>query len=116
MSNYKNAFKCHKCPQSNGSDGCPMWWEILEHNVQTGEDRITKDCGFQLMPEFLRQTMATSNRAAQSAQSHRNETVKELHKLVQTTGIVAQRLAHQQDEDQQDTGPKSLNQDPGEQD
>lgn len=91
---YKNAFKCHKCPQSNDEDGCPMWWEIMETNIQTGEEKLTKDCGFQLMPKFLLETMKSGNRAAESAESHRNETVSELSRLVLATQSVSDYLKH----------------------
>ena len=70
---YRNAWKCRKCPQSNGEDGCPAWCEYVETNPSTGEEKLTKECVFQALPKFLVHAVAAANQAAQSADSHRNE-------------------------------------------
>ncbi len=36
---FKNAWKCHKCPQSNDENGCPAWWDFANAN-----GGITKGC------------------------------------------------------------------------
>jgi hypothetical protein len=69
---YKNAFNCKKCPGNNTPDGCPMWWEIVETNLQSGEERITKDCGYVLMPRFMTATIQAGNRPAAAIESFRN--------------------------------------------
>lgn len=73
---YKNAFKCTKCPESNGENGCPVWWEIIEENVETGKERINKACGFTLMQMFLLEVLKASNRPAAAVESMRNDLVK----------------------------------------
>lgn len=73
--NYKNAWNCRKCPESNTEQGCPAWVEYAERNLQTGEDRFTKECVFQALPKFLIHTLAAANQAAATMDSHRNEIV-----------------------------------------
>ena len=73
---YRNAWKCHKCPESAGERGCPAWAEYVERNPQTGEERVTKECVFQALPKFLVHTIAAANQAAATIDSHRNEVIK----------------------------------------
>ena len=70
---YKNAWKCHKCPENAGANGCPAWTEYVETDKQTGEERITKECVFQALPKLLVYTMASANQAAATMDQHRNE-------------------------------------------
>jgi len=74
--NYKNAWNCRKCPESNGENGCPAWVEYAERNLQTGEDRFMKECVFQALPKFLIHTLSAANQAAATVDSHRNELVE----------------------------------------
>lgn len=74
--NYKNAWNCRKCPESNDENGCPAWVEYAERNLQTGEDRVVKECVFQALPKFLVHTLAASTQAAATMDNHRNEIVK----------------------------------------
>lgn len=74
--NYKNAFKCKKCPQSNGENGCPAWWEWMAHTPETGEDNIMKMCGFQAMPIFLTRTMQISGGQQAAVEDMRNHLVE----------------------------------------
>jgi len=73
--NYKNAWRCKKCPQSNTSDGCPVWWEYSEENSLTGETRINKGCGFSLLPQMLVVTINMAQQPAREA-SQINETIR----------------------------------------
>lgn len=70
---YKNAFKCHKCPEDNSAKGCPMWWEISETEELTGQTRIRKACGYVLMPTYFQMMIRASNRPAAAENSTRNE-------------------------------------------
>lgn len=53
LSGYKKAMNCKKCPQTNSLEGCPVWLEttVTEHN--TGETKVQKGCGFQMIPMLL---------------------------------------------------------------
>ena len=68
--NYKNPFECKECPESE--KGCPCWTELLETNIQTGEERITKDCLLKLMPRLMIEVIKASNRPAAAMESTRN--------------------------------------------
>ena len=72
---YKNAYNCKKCPGNNGPEGCPVWVEYSETNLN-GDVRLTKECGHQAMPKFMVQMIAASNRPAAAVESMRNEVVK----------------------------------------
>ena len=70
---YANAWRCEDCPEANGKQGCPAWTELVESNVQTGEERLTKDCLFQLFPRLFIEVIKASNRPAAAVESCRNE-------------------------------------------
>lgn len=70
--NYKNANKCHKCPQSNDEKGCPHWMEISMTNDK-GEHKIDKACGHQLMPALLVMTVNAANRVTEQISGVQNE-------------------------------------------
>ena len=74
--NYKNPFECKECPESE--KGCPCWTELLETNIQTGEERITKDCLFKLMPRLMVEVIKASNRPAAAIESTRNALIYNL--------------------------------------
>jgi len=71
--NYKNAFKCKKCPESNKEDGCPAWNEIIMTNSQSGETKIQSGCFYQMMPALLVESMKSSNVAASTHAEVRND-------------------------------------------
>lgn len=68
---YKKAFKCRKCPQNNGENGCPMWWEINMVNPQ-GEVQTTKGCGHTLLPQLLIESIKVNSRVPAAVESLRN--------------------------------------------
>lgn len=70
--NYKNANKCHKCPQSNTEKGCPHWMEITMVN-DMGESKIEKACGHVLMPKLLMMTVNAANRTTEQVSKVQNE-------------------------------------------
>lgn len=74
--NYKNAFKCKKCPQSNKEDGCPAWNEIIMTNAQTGAQKIEGGCFYQMMPALLVESMKSSNVSANTHAEIRNDVAK----------------------------------------
>ena len=74
--NYKNAFECKDCPESE--KGCPCWTEIIETNLQSGEERITKDCLYKLLPRLMVEVIKASNRPAAAVESMRNSLVANL--------------------------------------
>lgn len=73
---FKRAFECKKCPQRNDAEGCPAWWEWVETNPITGEERLRKDCGWRAMPAFLTEVIKASNRPAAAIESARDEIAK----------------------------------------
>jgi len=86
--NYKKAFKCNKCPQSNDENGCPVWTEMIQQNLQTGEERIQKMCGFQAMPIYMVEVIKASNRPAEEMSRVGNQIAEGFRK------IDAVRLSH----------------------
>jgi len=74
--NYTDAFNCKKCPES--VKGCPCWTELIETNIQSGEERITKECLYKLMPRLLVEVIKASNRPAAAVESMRNSLVENL--------------------------------------
>ena len=50
---YKNAFKCHKCPQTSDESGCPVWWEQVWTEQDTQEQVLTSGCGFVLVQTLM---------------------------------------------------------------
>jgi hypothetical protein len=74
--NYKNAFKCRKCPQSNKEDGCPAWNEIIMTNPQTGETKVEADCFYKMMPALLVESIKSANVATSTHADIRNEVGK----------------------------------------
>lgn len=90
--NYKNANKCHKCPQSNTELGCPHWMEISMTNDKGGQ-KIDKACGHVLMPQLLMMTVNAANRVTEQVSGVQNEIAKGfqgLNTIVQLK--VAERL------------------------
>jgi len=80
--NYKNAFKCHKCPQSNDENGCPMWWEYVQED-HMGKIRNKKQCGYQALPDFLMEVISNSQRPAAEIGAMRKELMKIFNKIIQ---------------------------------
>lgn len=78
MARYRNAWKCHKCPESAGEQGCPAWAEYVERDAESGQDRVTKECVFQALPKFLIYAVAAATQASASIDAHRNEIVSTL--------------------------------------
>jgi|TARA_R100001530_G_scaffold129206_1_gene99426 hypothetical protein len=88
--NYKNANKCHKCPQSNDEKGCPHWMEITMTN-DSKEFKVEKACGHVLMPKLLMMTVNAANRTTEQVSGVQNEIANGFHtlsnlKLIKTGG------------------------------
>ena len=78
---YKNAWKCHKCPESNTEKGCPCWTELIEVNAETGQERVNKNCLFQLMPNLLIEVIKASNRPAAEMSAMRGDVINKIQQL-----------------------------------
>jgi len=78
MRYYKHAFSCikGKCYE-DGS--CPCWCEVIWTNVQTGEEKVVKDCLFRMLPAMMVEVIKASNRPSAAVESMRNETIKVLN-------------------------------------
>ncbi len=81
MPNYKNAFRCKKCPESASEKGCPLWWEVILTN-ETGETKITKGCGYRILPEMLVLTAKQAMHTTYAAYDMRNKVVKNVSKVI----------------------------------
>ena len=99
--NYGKAFKCKKCPQSNGEKGCPMWWEFMALDIASGKEELKKMCGYAALPTFLTAVIEASNRPAAAIESTRNEIAKGLKKvaLAVNTMPVPKIMNNPEDED-----------------
>lgn len=73
---FKKAFKCKNCPQTNTENGCPMWWEIVMENDKTGEQRVDKGCGYQMLPQMMANISSKSLHAAAASYDMRNKVIK----------------------------------------
>lgn len=66
---YAKAWKCHRCPESNGAQGCPLWWEYQAEN-----GKQVRGCGMSqkvLLP-LLGASIQSSLTAAASADKAAN--------------------------------------------
>lgn len=81
MPNYKNAFKCKKCPESSNENGCPLWWEVILTN-DIGEQKLAKGCGYRLMPEMLAITCKQATHTTYAAYDMRNKVVDNVGKVI----------------------------------
>ena len=90
--NYKNAFICKKCPQSNGENGCPMWWEFSATNVESNQPVLKKMCGYQALPTFLTEVIVASNRPAAEIGAMRCEAENQKDALVSALVKVTQAI------------------------
>ena len=84
MLKFKNALNCKKCPgTAEQPNGCPIWWEILMTNDITGEKKVEKGCGFQLLPQLLTFAIKESMHTTYAAYDMRNKVVKNMGKVIQ---------------------------------
>lgn len=91
------------CPRNNDPKAgkyCPAWTEYAETNIQTGEERLKKECMFQAMPRFLIECVKASNRPAAAMESSRNEIAKGFQELShRVQQIPALLIENRSDED-----------------
>ena len=84
MSEPKCPIASMVCPRNNDPKSgkyCPVWMEMIETNVQTGEERVTKDCGFKLQQRLMIEVIKASNRPAAAIESTRNEIAEGFNKV-----------------------------------
>lgn len=79
--NYKNAFNCKKCPQTNGENGCPNWWEMVMTN-HLGEQKVEKACGYQMTPQLIIQMCKQAEHTTYAAYDMRNKVVENVGKMI----------------------------------
>ena len=82
--NKNGCFDCDNCPKNNDQSKdryCVMWLEGVETNLETKEERITKNCGYVLMPKFLAHTMSAASRPAAALEGLRNEMARGFERL-----------------------------------
>lgn len=94
---YKNAFNCKKCPQSNGENGCPVWWEIIHTETATGNEKVVKACGLSqdMLPSMLVEVIKASNRPAAEIGAMRQNVVDKIHELAQSAMQLANNSTQQ---------------------
>lgn len=96
--NYKNAFKCKKCPQSNKEDGCPAWNEVIMTNVQSGEQKVEAGCFYQIMPSLLVESIKSSNVSAATHSDIKNEIARGYSVIAQSMPGFVKALAENLEE------------------
>lgn len=108
--NYKNAEKCHKCPQSNGENGCPWWWELMECN-DGGQERLHKTCGKVYLPVILVEVMKASNRPAAELSAMRQDMSRSMSRAVEVTMQKVAQMGPDALQGQPEDDQKSISQD-----
>ena len=82
MLSFKNAWKCKKCPETSNENGCPMWWEVVMKNDETGQTKVTKGCGFQILPQMMALVSTNSLHSVAASYDMRNKVVKNVGKVI----------------------------------
>lgn len=62
-----------------------MWWETVQTNIQTGEEAITKGCGYQQLPIYLVEVIKASNRPAEEMSKIREKAVERIAAVTKQT-------------------------------
>ncbi len=99
MPNYKNAFRCKKCPQSNKEDGCPAWNEMIMTNATTGDQRVESGCFFQVMPALVVDSIKASTVATNTHAGIKNEMANGFAVLAQAVPQLVDLLANTEPDD-----------------
>jgi hypothetical protein len=94
---YAAAYRCEDCPQSNGTNGCPKWVELLETNDVTGHERMTSGCVDQMMPNIAVNLIKAANRPAAEISAMRDDVARRMelataHVLNQARATTSQTL------------------------
>lgn len=77
---YGNAFRCVKdgtCPQSSGSEGCPMWIDFKRRDDETGATETISGCAPVVLLHGQIEGIAATVMATNSVQTARDEAAKE---------------------------------------
>jgi len=82
---YKKAWKCKKCPETNNENGCPAWTELMVTNIQSGEEKLEKDCLYRMLPMLLVEVIKASNRPAAEIGSLKNGMINAISELAEST-------------------------------
>jgi hypothetical protein len=79
---YKKAFKCSRCPENNTEKGCPVWWEMVLKNEETGQTKVTKACGFTLLPQLMAMVSTDTLHSVAASYDMRNKVVENVGKVI----------------------------------
>lgn len=85
-------MNCKKCPESNDSNGCPCWTEIIMTNAE-GDVKSVKNCLFQQLPMLMVEVIKASNRPAAEIGAMRGEMDTQMAKVASGIRQVPQMLA-----------------------
>lgn len=98
--NHEGAFQCAKCPVNNdpaAGRSCPVWWEMIMREVQTGEVRTQKGCGLSLLPALMVDVTRSMSVAAANITQVREDIIQEVQNVgasavkQQFLNLIAQR-------------------------
>jgi hypothetical protein len=94
--NKNGCFDCDRCPKnSDPAQGrhCVMWWETVHTNVQSGEIKTVRSCGFTQLPLYLVEVIKAANRPAAAIESTRNEIARGLAKVASAAHVFSEMAA-----------------------
>ena len=77
---YKNAFNCKKCPQSNDENGCPVWWEQVWVDKDSGNQALKSGCGFFMVQDLIMDVVKQGFGARAEVSTMREEVVNGVEK------------------------------------
>jgi hypothetical protein len=106
--NYKNAFKCRKCPQSSKEAGCPAWNEIIMTNPQTGETKVDADCFYKMLPALLIESIKSANVATNTHADIRKEIGRGFAAIAEAMPRFVESLAETIEESDKDNALVSI--------
>jgi len=79
--NYKNAWKCHECPQRADEEGCPCWCDGIVETDGNGVERVYSGCLFPIFMRSISATIKFSNLAASEVSATKEEIARGLSGL-----------------------------------
>jgi len=105
---FKNAWKCKKCPETNSEQGCPMWWEVVMKNDETGQTKVEKGCGFQLLPQMMALVSTNSLHATAASYDMRNKVIRNVGKVISAVNTKFQLDFKEEEIDEMSTTDEEL--------
>lgn len=77
---YKNALNCKRCPQTNDETGCPVWWEQVWIDKDSGKQALKKGCGFFMVQDLIMDVVKQGFGARAEVSAMREEVVNGVEK------------------------------------